>query len=278
MNRIFISHVEEDACIALDIALHLEEAGYKTWCYELDALSASSYAKQVVEVIGKCQAFLILISPQSIGSIQVDREMNAAFQDEKLLVPVQYGITYDEFVRHRPEWRYFLGSTSSVTIPLEGVEGIMPLIIGGLEAANIDPASEPNETRINLIRKRLGDLQEPGREPKPGIEVSTKDYINTAKSLNKLAELYIKQKNYTKARQLLDQTLVIQERVLGPDHPDIAVSLNALAEIYMKQKMYSEAVPLLKRAAGIAKEALGPVHPTTKQIIKNIRICRAKIR
>jgi len=278
MSDIFISYVEEDACIALEVALHLEEAGYTTWCYELDALSGSSYAKQVVEVIGRCRAFLILISQQSTGSIQVDREMNTAFQDEKLLVPVQYGITYEEFMRHRPDWRYFLGSTSSVTIPSEGVEGIMPLAIGGLKDANIDPMPEPNATRINRIRKKLGSLREPGAEPKPGIEVGTKDYLDTSKSLNKLAELYIKQRNYTKAWPLLNKALEIQERALGPDHPEVAKSLNNLAEIYIKQKMYAKALPLLKRAEGIAKAALGPTHPTTKQIGQNMRACKDKRR
>ena len=33
MSHIFIAHVEEDAEIALGIALGLEEAGYNTWCY-----------------------------------------------------------------------------------------------------------------------------------------------------------------------------------------------------------------------------------------------------
>lgn len=38
MSHIFISHVEEDADIALEIALGLEEAAYKTWSYETDSI------------------------------------------------------------------------------------------------------------------------------------------------------------------------------------------------------------------------------------------------
>jgi len=36
MHDILIAHVEEDAEVALEIALGLEEAGYSTWCYEVD--------------------------------------------------------------------------------------------------------------------------------------------------------------------------------------------------------------------------------------------------
>jgi len=43
VSDVFISHVEEDADIALEIALGLEEAGYTTWCYEADSIPGPSY-------------------------------------------------------------------------------------------------------------------------------------------------------------------------------------------------------------------------------------------
>ena len=33
MSDVFIAHVEEDADVALEITLGLEEAGYTTWCW-----------------------------------------------------------------------------------------------------------------------------------------------------------------------------------------------------------------------------------------------------
>jgi len=277
VSCIFISHVEENACIALEIALYLEEAGYATWCYEIDSVSGTSYVKQVIEEIGKCQAFLVIVSPQSVSSVQVDREMNSAFRGEKRLVPVQYDITYDEAMSHRPEWLYYLGSTASVTIPPEGVEGLVPLILDGLKSMNVNPMTEPNATRINLIRKKLSNLQKPGAKSTFGIEIGIKDQIDAVNSLNKLAELYIKQKNYSKAIPLLNKTLVIQERVMGPDHPDLVKSLVDLAEIYMNQKKYTKALPLLKRAIDISNKSLGPMHPIAKQIENNIRVCQDKM-
>jgi len=43
VSDVFISHVEEDADIALQITIGLEEAGYTTWCYEADSIPGPSY-------------------------------------------------------------------------------------------------------------------------------------------------------------------------------------------------------------------------------------------
>src|SRR6476620_12658040 len=46
-------------------------------------------------------------------------------------------------------------------------------------------------------------------------------------SLN--TQLYTSQGQYANAEPLYKRSLVIKEKVLGPDHPDVAVSLNGLA-------------------------------------------------
>ena len=43
--------------------------------------------------------------------------------------------------------------------------------------------------------------------------------------------------------------LQIQEKALGPDHPDVATSLNNLALLYYNQGQYAKAEPLYQRAA-----------------------------
>ncbi len=47
--------------------------------------------------------------------------------------------------------------------------------------------------------------------------------------LNNLAELYYGQGEYAEAESLYRRALAIQERVLGPEHPDVAASVNNLA-------------------------------------------------
>ena len=63
MSHIFIAHVEEDADVALEIALGLEETGYRTWCYEVDSFVGASYLVQTGQAVEGSQAVVLVISP-----------------------------------------------------------------------------------------------------------------------------------------------------------------------------------------------------------------------
>jgi hypothetical protein len=77
MNHAFIAHVEEDADVALGIALGLEEAGYRTWCYEVDSVVGTSYIVQTGEALAQSDAVVAIISPHSLSSNQVTKETSA---------------------------------------------------------------------------------------------------------------------------------------------------------------------------------------------------------
>ncbi len=66
------------------------------------------------------------------------------------------------------------------------------------------------------------------------------------------------------------QALAIQEKALGPDHPDVAIDLNNLAGLLYAEGDYAGAEPLYRRALAIDEKALGPNHPKTLQIKKNL--------
>jgi tetratricopeptide (TPR) repeat protein len=76
-----------------------------------------------------------------------------------------------------------------------------------------------------------------------------------ATSLNNLAELYRSQGNYAEAEPLYQRSLVIMEKALEPEHPDIALSLNNLAELYRAEGRIDESEPLYQRLLAIAKKA-----------------------
>ena len=89
-----------------------------------------------------------------------------------------------------------------------------------------------------------------------------------ATALNNLAELYRRQGKYVEAEPLYKRALVIREKALGPNHPDVAQSLNNLALVY--SKVYTEAEPLLKRALVIREKALGSEHPDVAGSLYNL--------
>lgn len=170
MSEIFISHVEEDADIALEIALGLEEAGYTTWCYEIDSIPGPSYLIQTGKAVVASKAVVLVISPHSLSSRQVTKEVIRAHESGREFIPILRGLTHVEFQNRQPEWREALGAATSIRIPLEGVADILPRIINGLKASAILPGSKVEAVHIAQIRKTLGELRErsmleKGREP-----------------------------------------------------------------------------------------------------------------
>jgi hypothetical protein len=155
MNHIFISHVEEDADIALEIALKLEKAGYTTWFYELDSLPGPSYLLQTGAAIEQSLAVILVISPNSLGSQQVTREVVRAHESSKYVIPLLRDISHVEFQNRQPEWREALGSATSTLIPQEGISGIFDRIVNGLKAKDIHPTSKPDVSRLERIRRML---------------------------------------------------------------------------------------------------------------------------
>ncbi len=162
MSHIFISHVEEDADVALEIALKLEEAGYSTWSYELDSIPGPSYLLQTGAAIEQSQAVILVISPHSLGSRQVTREVVRAHETGIYFIPVLRDISHVEFQNRQPEWREALGSATSILIPQEGITGILDRIVDGLKALDIHPTSKPDVSRLERIRRMLRETPSPG--------------------------------------------------------------------------------------------------------------------
>jgi len=190
MSDIFIAHVEEDADVALEIAVGLEEAGYTTWCYEVDSIPGPSYLIQTGKAVEASKAVVVVISPHSVGSRQVTKEIVRAHESGKEFVPVLHGITHIEFQNRQPEWREAIGGAASISIPLEGVAGIIPRIVSGLKALDINPRSKTEAARMVQIRKVLGELHgrsilEKAELPPVPVEESRKE----ERGINEIAEI-----------------------------------------------------------------------------------------
>jgi len=141
-SDIFISYVEEDARIVLQLAEGLEAAGYTTWYYERDSLPGPSYLLQIIQAIEQSQAFLLVISPDSLGSHQVTREIERAHEIGKPFVPVLFNITHVDFQQRQLLWNQALGTATSISIQPEDIGVTLPRIVAGLKALGIQP-SEP---------------------------------------------------------------------------------------------------------------------------------------
>lgn len=141
-HQVFISHVAEDADVALEIAQGLEAKGYGTWYYERDSIPGLAYLIQVGQAIEQSQAVLVVISAASLGSNQVTVEVVRAHESSKHFVPVLRDITHQEFQTRQPEWRTAMGAATSITIPPQGAAAILPRLVAGLTGLGIQPTAE----------------------------------------------------------------------------------------------------------------------------------------
>jgi len=75
---------------------------------------------------------------------------------------------------------------------------------------------------------------------------------------------------YAEGIAIARQAVEIQERLLGPDHPDTSTSLNDLAYLHQEQGNFAAAEPLYQRAIAIREKVLGPDNPHTAKCLNNL--------
>ena len=63
------------------------------------------------------------------------------------------------------------------------------------------------------------------------------------------------------AEPLYRRAMVIRERTLDSEHPDLAESLYGLATLYVALARYAKAEEFFQRARAIEEKILGPEHP-----------------
>jgi len=139
MIDVFISHVEEDAGIAEEMAQGLEAAGYTAWYYERDAIPGPSYLIQTGKAVEEAGSIILVISANSLGSHQITKEVVRAHECDKHFIPVLRDVSHVEFQQRQPEWREAVGAATSIRIPPEGVSAILPRVIEGVRTLGTPP-------------------------------------------------------------------------------------------------------------------------------------------
>ncbi|MDY6952277.1 MAG: toll/interleukin-1 receptor domain-containing protein [Thermodesulfobacteriota bacterium] len=140
MAQIFVSHAEEDASLAIQLASSLEEEGFSTWYYERDSLPGPSYLLQVGREIEACECVLLFASPSSLESQHVTNEVIRAYEHRKHFLPVLVGITHTEIQEQQPIWRQCLGSATAVPVEDSTFSSVIPKVLQGLEALAVGKA------------------------------------------------------------------------------------------------------------------------------------------
>ena len=95
-------------------------------------------------------------------------------------------------------------------------------------------------------------------------EASGPDDLRLAAALNDLGVFYYRSNRDAEAEPLHKRALEIQEKMLGPAHPDVVKTLFNLAALCYARNRYGESEALLKRALEILREVrVGAVQAPT---------------
>ncbi|MDF5733095.1 MAG: CHAT domain-containing protein [Rhizonema sp. PD38] len=94
--------------------------------------------------------------------------------------------------------------------------------------------------------------------------------LKEATGLNQQVIQLYKEGKYSIAIPLAERVLLIREKVLGKEHPDVAQSLNNLALLYKAQGNYQKAEPLYQRSLNIREKVLGKEHPDVAISLNNL--------
>lgn len=106
--NIFISHASSNLEEAISIKKNLNDLGFEVWMAAEDIQPGVNFAEEITKSINNSDAVVVLLSPDSIASPHVKREVNLTIDTKKFLIPVLLGKQQD-FVSTLPEdWKYWL--------------------------------------------------------------------------------------------------------------------------------------------------------------------------
>jgi hypothetical protein len=140
-KKVFISYVQEDGAVAYEIAAGLEAQGYSSWYYERDCPAGADYFEETHKAISDCEAMVIVISPRSLPSDQITREIVRAVESSKATFPLLLEVTHDDYARRRPGWHQAMAAANATRIPPERVATVVPSLVAGLGAKGIQASA-----------------------------------------------------------------------------------------------------------------------------------------
>lgn len=115
-NSFYICHGAEDSIFARNLARHLNEVGYSNWYYQRDAVPGVSLLSQSDQAIDHSLASIVIISRDTIESVDLIREVRHAYVNDCPLIPVLLDMSAEEFSSLKPAWGTMLGPIPKIEV------------------------------------------------------------------------------------------------------------------------------------------------------------------
>jgi len=96
-------------------------------------------------------------------------------------------------------------------------------------------------------------------------------HVDTVDSLNNLAGLYVRTREYALARKAYHEVYMVRQIIFGPRHPSVAITAHALGGVHLKLSQVDDAARYYHRAMAIyTKLQLKDDNPIMKRLLKDI--------
>ena len=89
MADIFISYSRKDSQHALSLAERLRSSGVTVWMDTASLAASETWSGEIVNAIKDCHTLVVLLSPNSVDSMNVTKELALASEKKKTIVPIQ---------------------------------------------------------------------------------------------------------------------------------------------------------------------------------------------
>ena len=86
----FVSYSREDWEFVLRLAKDLKAKGAKVWMDKLDIRPGQTWADEIQAAVNSCSRMLIVLSPASVTSRNVQAEVGYAISEGKEIIPIFY--------------------------------------------------------------------------------------------------------------------------------------------------------------------------------------------
>jgi hypothetical protein len=177
MGHVFLSYSSSDRPLVQQLISSLEKAGLSVWIDHQRIRGGTQWTAEIVDAIDASVAVLIALSPSSMESDHVRKEVTLAVDAKKLIVPV--------WIERTPvsrKLKYYLADIQQIDLASdfdagfgELLETLKPIVQGKLDSILSDPQmttrekidawikartqhKEPDEIRIDSLDEKIQEL------------------------------------------------------------------------------------------------------------------------